>query len=240
VRPPSSEQSSPSRDLGAATGQPHAVRVVVLDPGHGGSDKGVVSSGGVTEKDVVLAIAKRTKDLLSSSGFDARLTREDDRFVSPEARTRVANAGKADVFLSVHANGWFDADLSGFTVEVAKTPPGAESGEGAVQKWGGEDPVTSHDSELLAEILSRKLSEAVKKAGRGVRSADWAPLAGATMPAVLVEVGFLTNEGEAKKLTDSDYQGRLAKAIADAVRDYRDALAQGGQAGAGAPGGGAR
>jgi N-acetylmuramoyl-L-alanine amidase len=245
VRPPASKEEDvppPQLETPPAFSEPRVVRTVVLDPGHGGSDKGVVAESGLCEKDVALAIAKRAKDLLEASGLEVHLTREDDRFLSSEARARVANAGKADLFVSVHANGWFDSDLSGFTVEVSKPPPEAGSAQDAVRPWGGRDDAAARDSELLAEIVSRKLTEAEKRPGRGVRSSDWAPLAGATMPAVLVEIGFLTNEDEAKKLGDPDYQGRVAKALADAVREYRDVLARGGDApgsvGAGAPDGG--
>jgi N-acetylmuramoyl-L-alanine amidase len=245
VRPPASKEEdvpAPQLETPQAFAEPRVVRTVVLDPGHGGSDKGVVAEGGLCEKDVALAIAKRAKDLLESSGLDVRLTREDDRFLSTDARARVANAGKADLFVSVHANGWFDPELSGFTVEVSKPSPEAGAAPETIRPWGGQDAAAARDSELLAEILSRKLTEVAKRPGRGVRSADWAPIAGATMPAVIVEVGFLTNEGEAKKLGDADYQGHLAKALADAVREYRDVLARGGDApgsaGASAPDGG--
>jgi N-acetylmuramoyl-L-alanine amidase len=93
------------------------------------------------------------------------------------------------------------------------------------------------DSELLAEMIAARMKEATDRSSRGVRTADWAPLEGTTMPAVLVECGFLTNAGDARKLADPEFQGRVAKALADAVREYRDALGGGASAESSAEGG---
>lgn len=207
---------------------PREVRVVVLDPGHGGSDKGVVSEGGLAEKAVTLEIARRAKALLEAAGMEVYLTREDDRFVSPEGRARVANQKRADVFVSLHANGWFDSDLSGFGVGVPKAHPREPGAMSVIGHWGERETENAQDSEMLAEMIASRLKDSIDRPNRGVRTADWAPLTGTTMAAVLVECGFLTNGGDAKKLAEPDFQGRVAKAVADALFQYRDTLARAG------------
>ena len=219
------ESSSSVEPEGEVSREPRAVHLVVLDAGHGGSDKGVVSESGLAEKSVTLEIARRAKAILEAGGLEVLLTRDDDRFVSAEMRARVANEGKADVFVSVHANGWFDSDLSGFSVGVPKAHPRTPGLPSSIQQWGQRSEALTQDSEALAEMMAAHLKYSTDRESHGIRTADWAPLTGTTMPAVLVECGFLTNDGEAKKLGEPEFQARVAKGVAEAVLQYRDELA---------------
>jgi len=213
---------------------PRDVRVVVLDPAHGGSDSGASSEQGpLVEKEISLAIAVRARVLLEADGFEVHLTRQDDRFVAPEARARVANARHADVYLSIHANAWFDPELEGVSVGLRAPDPGPPpESTGEPRRWGQRDAASLRDAEVLAEILAKRLGEATGRPSRGVKTNAWAPLAGVSGPAALVECGFLTNEGDAKRLGQSAYRDDVARALAESVREFRDAMAaRGGEGG---------
>lgn len=201
------------------------VRVIVLDAGHGGSDEGAKSEGGLAEKEVTLALAKRARDLLAADGFRVLLTRDRDTFVAPEARALVANREDADVFVSLHANAWFDPDLEGFGLGVSSAPAAPAADPLTPRPWGARDATAVRGSELLADLLSTQLAKETARPNRGVRAAAWAPLAGVSTAAVVVECGFLTNEGDAKRLGDPAFRDKVAAAVAGAVRAYRDAVA---------------
>jgi N-acetylmuramoyl-L-alanine amidase len=216
---------APEFETPVAFPPPRDVRVVVLDPGHGGSDEGARSEGKLTEKEVTLAVARRAAGLLREQGFEVHLTREEDRFVSQEARARLANAHRADVFLSIHANAWFDPELEGFAVGLSARPPGPAADPGQPRPWGRRDTTAANDAETLADVVSSRLGAATGRPNRGVRADALAPLSGVSAPAAVVECGFLTNEGDAKRLAEPAFQDKIARALAEALREYRDALA---------------
>lgn len=217
-------------DSVAAFPAPREVRIVVLDPGHGGADPGVRGSS-LVEKDVNLTLAKKVRDELQALGFEVHLTREDDRSLAPDARARIANARHADVFLSIHANAWFDDRREGFLIGVLPAPGASAPDPAELPRWGERDENTSRESAALADILADRLDATLDRPSRGVHEDRFAPLAGATMPAVLLEVGYLTNAGDAKALADAKQQDRLAETIAESVRAFRDALAGSGATG---------
>lgn len=205
-----------------AAPRPRQVRVVVIDPGHGGSDPGIVTTSGVAEKEITLAIAQYLRRRLQDEDESLRviLTRDDDRFLSNEDRTGIANSNRADLFISLHGNGWFHGGERGFSV-------GTFSGDGAhapseFARWGEPDPGLQSEMSAFAETLLEALGESVPLPNRGARSAGYAVLAGATMPAVLVECGFLTNREDAGQLVDSDFQETVASALAQGVLQFRD------------------
>jgi N-acetylmuramoyl-L-alanine amidase len=200
------------------------VRVIVLDPGHGGSDEGAKSEGGLAEKEVTLALAKRARDLLAADGFRVVLTRDRDVFVPPEARARLAHREEADAFLSFHANAWFDSDLEGFGLGVSSAPATPPGDPLTPSRWGSRDTTAVRGSDLLAELLSTHLAKGTGRPNRGVSAAAWAPLAGVSTAAVVVECGFLTNGGDAKRLGEAAYRDKVAAAVAGALRAYRDSV----------------
>ncbi|MBZ0266791.1 N-acetylmuramoyl-L-alanine amidase, partial [bacterium] len=136
------ESAEPMRD----------VSVVVIDPGHGGSDTGIVAEG-MAEKDITLAIARELQRSLGDLDPDLSviLTRDDDRFLTNEARAQIANAAEADVFVSLHANGWFHGGVRGYSVGMYGGPTAHPPSEFA--RWGEPDPDVAKETERLAETV---------------------------------------------------------------------------------------
>lgn len=170
---------------------------VVIDPGHGGKDPGG-TGGGVREKAVVLNVAKKIAAYLEARGCTVMLTRETDVFVELSDRARMANAAKADLFVSIHCNSVRDnARATG--MEVYHYTHASEA------------------SKHAARAIYDKLLPVSGLRGRGVKSKDLAVLRETKMPAVLIELGFISNPGDRAKLTTSAWQDAAAKAISDGI-----------------------
>jgi N-acetylmuramoyl-L-alanine amidase len=215
--------------------------VVVLDPGHGGAERGAVGPDGTQEKDVVLAIALELAYRLQEAGIDVQLTRTEDREVPIHQRTEFANQQRASLFVSIHANasasrvprGSETFFLSGAaTEEPSRAVVAYESGTlgvprrravpGALEMTLWDMAQTRHleESEGLATRIQHELNSLAGTPDRGVRQGPFSVLMGATMPAVLVEVGFLSNPAEEVKLKDPAHRARLAEALARAIRAF--------------------
>lgn len=170
---------------------------VVIDPGHGGKDPGA-TGGGVREKAVVLNVAKKIAAYLEARGCTVMLTRETDVFVELSDRARMANAAKADLFVSIHCNSVRDnARATG--MEVYHYTRASEA------------------SKRAARVIYDKLLPVCGLRGRGVKSKDLAVLRETAMPAVLVELGFISNPSDRAKLTNFAWQDDAAQAIADGI-----------------------
>ncbi len=205
--------------------QPVHVRTVVIDPGHGGDDPGMVGVSGTLEKDVNLDIAKALRDALRRRDFQVVLTRDDDRLLGLDARAELANRAGGDLFLSLHANGWFNGRASG--VETFFLDPAAparehdEAGDsGDFVPWHRVQEAHLGRSSDLAELVQEALGDRQGVRDRGVRRAGLRVLRGVDMPAVLVEMGFLSNATDERRLLDRDYQKELAEALAEAVERF--------------------
>lgn len=221
------------------------IQTIVLDPGHGGSDAGVVGPTGSREKDVNLEIARAlARYLQQESELEVVLTREDDRAVELAARAEIANRKSGDLFVSLHCNGWFDRDASGletYFLSPAKTD-WSKSVEQAENQSAPADDVEfivwelvqnkfiSSSSEL-AEVVQHEACLSLGLPDRGVKQAGFRVLVGAYMPAILVEVGFLSNPTEETLLLSRDYQQRLARALGEAILAYCDRQSRGGDTG---------
>lgn len=200
-------------------------RTIVLDPGHGGKDNGT----SVNEKSFALDVARRARKLLEAAGLRVVLTRDSDVFIDLGQRAEIANAKRADVFVSIHFNAVpNDARTSG--VEVFTFAP---RGQHAAEWWSAgrkddphlettEMPVNRHDhgSVVLAQSVQRRFVSELKTFDRGRKIAHWGVLRQLECPGVLVECGFLTSTAEARKIATTDYRQRLAAAIAGGIRDY--------------------
>lgn len=173
------------------------IRTVVLDAGHGGDDPGATSKG-VYEKDINLAITLRVKQLLEADGeLTVLLSRGEDVFVSLADRAAYANETGADLFVSIHANALENNDsFSGI--------------------YTFYHPQKRSD-QALAQTIQSAAAEASGGIDRGVRSENYAVLRETTMSAILVETGFMTCPEELARLTDEDYQDRLAAGIAQGI-----------------------
>ncbi len=176
--------------------RPVARTLVVIDAGHGGHDPGAIGPGGVREKDINLHVAARVANLLEQSGVGVVMTRWQDRFIELEDRAALANRRNADLFVSIHADSAPNHSAQGFTVYVATA--------------------ASADSYKAARAISQAMTGAGSDS-RGVREADYRVLVQTGCPAVLVELGYLSNAQDAARLRDPYFQNRLAQAIADGI-----------------------
>ena len=187
-----------------SAGSTEAAHRVVIDPGHGDFDPGAVGVGGVVEKTIVLEIAHLVYlKSLAHPSLDVTLTRRNDVFLTLEERIAMANRLQADVYVSIHANFYSDADVSGIETMIDKSAT-----------WGGS-------CDLLAAILQEHLVKRTGSVDRGVKHASlylWR----ADMPAALVEVGFLTNPAEAARLQQLSYQDAVAEAILEGILAFLD------------------
>lgn len=219
------------------------LNVIVLDPGHGGRNKGCLGVDGTYEKVVVLQIAKRVERILNEETTAAvLLTRRDDRFLGLGERSALANSWGGDVFLSLHLNA--DAYGRGAGVEtwfLAADDEDATEGASSVvsreeQDYGQTDTLDGmhrhrlqalvdevvrtkarQDSELLARDVSTNLWKRTKAIHRGVKQARFGVLKAAAMPAIVVEGGFFSHHKEGLKLKEAAYQEKIARAIVDGL-----------------------
>jgi len=203
---------------------PREVRRVVLDPGHGGDDNGVVVSSARREKDLMLDLARDVRDLLENAGFQVVLTRGGDDARGADERAERANTARGDVFLSLHAGGWFAGSRRGATAWVL--PRDAAGGSGDFPDWETVQQQHLTESALLGETVLTRLSLDAGQTVRDLDRADLPVLRGVDMPAVLVEVGLLSNAEDEDLLSGGSDRRRLAAALANAVKAYRASVAE--------------
>ena len=213
---------------------------VVLDPGHGGKDPGAIGPSGLKEKDVVLAVAKELAKLLEEEpGVKVYLTRRDDTFYSLNQRTEMANQLGGDIFISIHANATlYNKEASGvetFFNSRYSYGEGAEAVAATENVFLGSEDVSEeakaifwdliqdryrNESNDLSYLVQEELSETTGLENRGVKSAPFYVLRGAAMPAILVEIGFISNPWEERKLKGEDFRKRIALGIFKGLKAY--------------------
>jgi N-acetylmuramoyl-L-alanine amidase len=200
------------------------VQTIVLDPGHGGFDKGAISSYGY-EKDYALDVARELRPLLQAKGFRVRMTRENDVFVPLEVRAQIANETQDSVFVSLHFNATdHDPSATGFEI-YSLTPRGAPStyednltlASINIQNGTAEDTASIELSSCIYHSLVGQLGEF----DRGIKRARFAVLRLTRIPAVLVEGGFLTERGESRIIASSEWRKKLADAICAGIDNFR-------------------
>jgi N-acetylmuramoyl-L-alanine amidase len=199
------------------------IHTICLDPGHGGKDPGN-RAGAHEEKDYTLLLAREVRAQLQGAGLRVILTRSTDAFVDLPARSELARERKADLFVSLHFNSTEEARDEVKGVEVyCCTPAGATStnarGEGDTRRVAGND--RDGRNMLLAYQVQKALVNELSAEDRGVRRARFAVLREATMPAILVEGGFMSHPVEGQRIFDAAYRRRMARAIADGILAYK-------------------
>src|SRR5213078_1496976 len=210
--------------------RPHRVsnvgrlETVVLDPGHGGYDKGQVSRLGY-EKDFALDLARKLRPLLQAKGLRVIMTREGDYFVPLEVRAQIANKARNSIFVSVHFNGTNDdPDATGFEI-FSFTPRGAPSTSDSTVRSSSFNmqPGSEVDAQSMAlsACIYHSLLGHIPEYDRGIKRARFAVLRLTKVPAVLIEGGFLTERGESKLIASKDWRGKLAGAISVVIENYR-------------------
>jgi N-acetylmuramoyl-L-alanine amidase len=200
------------------------VQTVVLDPGHGGYDKGQVSRYGC-EKDFALDVARKLRSLLQAKGVRVIMTREGDYFVPLEVRAHIANAARNSIFVSIHFNGTNDdPNATGFEI-FSFTPRGAPStSDSAVRSSSfSMQPGSEVDAQSMAlsACIYHSLLGHIPEYDRGIKRARFAVLRLTKVPAVLIEGGFLTERGESKLISNKDWRGKLAAAMSVGIENYR-------------------
>lgn len=231
------------------------IDTVVIDAGHGGKDPGAIGVGGLREKDVVLGVALKLGRLIEKNYPEIKViyTRKDDTFIRLKDRTRIANEKNGKVFISIHANSVPNRRTSGFETYIV----GPEKGEKArdvVLKENSvirfEDPSSQkaykginlilatmaqsafmRQSEHLASLVQQEMARrlaGLNVKSRGVKQGPFWVMVGATMPSILVEIGFVTNPHEARQLRRNDYQWKIAEGIFKGFQkfksDYENAI----------------
>lgn len=228
-------------------GQRPGLRTIVIDPGHGGQATGALGSG-ITEKELTLDIAARLREaIVNRLGLRVILTREADVDVPHEQRTEKANYWEADLFLSIHANGYRLSSIRGpETYFLSDTASDALAHSAAVSENAGAEPTASvpppdpdldfilwdlaqtqhlRESSLLAEIIQSNMNQLWQVRDRGVKQAPFLVLKGAAMPAVLVEVGYLSNSEDAARLSDPAFRQQIAETLYRSITTFRERYA---------------
>jgi N-acetylmuramoyl-L-alanine amidase len=221
--------------------EPQRKLCIVIDPGHGGKDRGAIGPHGVEEKNVTLAISKKLAAVLEKKlGARVFLTRTSDKDLSLERRNAFANSKKADIFISIHTNAVMDRKISGIetyylnnATDEAATRLAARENKSASKSQNEVDKIlltlfqnyNTEESRLLAEQVHRSVTADVKrkypKAGnRGVRSALFYLLVGTKCPGILFEASYISNPEEEKRLISYAFQIQLANSIAEGVKRY--------------------
>jgi N-acetylmuramoyl-L-alanine amidase len=213
---------------------------IVIDPGHGGKDTGAVGGNGLSESELTLAVARRLAAELQARGHAVRLTRDNGEGRALTDRTAIANRLEAEVFVSLHANASTFSSVAGAETyymslddtasdEAAAATARLENEAGAEAEprsdldlilWDLAQASVLNESADLAVAVQTRLNELLGLRDRGVKQAPFVVLTGATMPAILVEVGFLSNTDEANRLARSDHQQALARAIATGLEAF--------------------
>lgn len=231
----------------AAQAARSTVLTVVIDPGHGGYDTGAIGSRGTTEKSVVLAIAKRLAIKINQTpGLHAVLTRTGDYYLPLRGRLNMARQNNADLFIAVHADGFFNDNASGVSVYALSTRGAtteaarwlarqenySELGEVALNELKDHSPmvrsvlidlaqtVTIRDSLRLGTRVLDALDDVSRLHYRHVEQAPFVVLKSPDIPSILIETGFISNPREEQRLGYPDYQDQLAQAICQGIKRY--------------------
>jgi len=216
------------------------VRRVMLDPGHGGRDPGAISSAGLREKDVVLRIAAKLRERLEAAGLEAHTTRADDRYLDLDERTRIANRAQADLFVSIHANASPNHGTQGIETYFLNTGADAQTARVAARENGTSIAELSTLERVLASLrlgyterfaarlagsvhgalVARMRAQYPRTGDLGTKRGPFLVLFTAEMPAILVEVGFVTNAAEAERLGTEAFVDAAAEGIAEGIVSY--------------------
>jgi N-acetylmuramoyl-L-alanine amidase len=200
------------------------IQTVVLDPGHGGHDKGQVSRYGA-EKDFALDVARKLRPILQAKGFHVIMTREGDYFVPLEVRAKIANSARDAIFVSIHFNATNDdPNATGFEI-FSFTPRGAPSTSDGNMNANSFNmqPGSSVDAQSMAlsACIYHSLLGHLPEYDRGIKRARFAVLRLTKVPAVLIEGGFLTERGESKLISNKDWRAKFAGAIGMGIENYQ-------------------
>jgi N-acetylmuramoyl-L-alanine amidase len=236
---PATPETPPLIDLAPAG----TLRAIVIDPGHGGSEEGARGPSGALEKQITLSVARRLKGALEARlGVRVILTRDSDATMALDERAAVANNNKADLLISLHANASPRTGVAGAEVYYLSLDDYGDAAARAARADKDSLPVFGggtrdielipwdlaqarhiNESAALAQSIEASLRERVPMNARALQQAPFRVLVGANMPAVLVEMGFLTNAAQERQLQSDDFQNLIVQALAESITRFRDA-----------------
>jgi N-acetylmuramoyl-L-alanine amidase len=240
---PATTQAEPTPpELPAIVPAAPSFRTLVIDAGHGGDDLGAKGTGGTTEKDVTLAVARRLKGAVEARlGLRVLMTRDDDRAVAVSDRTAMANNSKADMLISLHVNSAFRDAVAGATVYVAgfdaeEISSNHVAGERLPALGGGMRDIElvpwnlaqirhKDQSEAFANLVVEELKDHVPLASKPIEHAPFRVLESANMPAVMLEMGYVSNPVQEKQIANGEFQSAIVQALVDAIERFRDVVA---------------
>ena len=248
-RVPTPADAAPNPDLPALPdlAPPRTIRTIAIDPGHGGDDTGTRGPDGTLEKDVTLAVARRLRNLIESQlGLRVVLTRPADTTVALDERAAIANNNRADLFISLHTNASVRESAAGAEVFYLSLAEYDEEAREASRFTGQPVPVVGGGSRVLdivpwelaqlrlvdqsarwAETVADELGLRIPMSPRGLQQAPFRVLVGANMPAVLVEMGFISNPDQEAQLTSTRFQTAIVNGLLRSIIRYRDEVARG-------------
>lgn len=220
------------------SGNLHAIQnetdkfVVIIDPGHGGEDSGAVSSDSVREKDVSLEIALLMKNYIlqqaKEDNIKVILTRDHDAVVGVDERAVCANQNDGDLFISIHANWSFSRETSGFQVFCYDANLSGKKKNPMLwnEVQGNFTPLSKNAADLflgkLEEVLNNDETKVFSMKNNGVTQYHLLPLRSVNMPAVMIEIGFLSHTMDEAFLKDNEFKNKIAQCFGDAVLLYKE------------------
>ncbi|MCB1518163.1 MAG: N-acetylmuramoyl-L-alanine amidase [Hyphomicrobiaceae bacterium] len=220
--------------------------LILIDPGHGGVDSGAVMANGIFEKTITLAFAKKLQEILIASGrFDVALTREDDHFVRLDERVDIARQNKASLFLSIHADAFDDHAIRGASIytrdeqatDVLDKVLADGENHSAVLAGAVAEAPDAAAVDILVDLMRREMRRQAFKASTAIidqlqasvpvrrfplRRANFFVLQAPDVPSVLLELGFVSNDADARNLASPDWRDRTAEAVARGIAQYFD------------------
>jgi N-acetylmuramoyl-L-alanine amidase len=252
VAAPSSAATVPTPAAGDVPVAPSRP-LIVLDPGHGGVDNGASAPSGIHEKEITLAFALQLRDLLVASGkFDVAMTREDDAYLTLNDRVDLARLNKADLFISLHADTFQEADIRGASIYTRDERAAdildkvLSEGETVADVVAGYLPPDAKPAvaNILVDLMRRQVRQQAYLAAGDivkameptvtlrrfpVRQADFFVLQAPDIPSLLIELGFMSNSADIQNLENQQWRDKVVSAIATGVEGYFAALDAGGE-----------
>lgn len=240
----SGKKSTKTASKSSAVSKSNSKRIIVLDPGHGGQDPGAIGVSGVYEKNITLAMAKELKKILEKDGdYKVYLTRNRDVFIPLRERVKIARRYKADLFLSIHADSALNKNAKGLSVYTLSETASDKEAAALAERENKADVIaglnfaehskevsdilinlaqreTMNRSSEFANFMVQEMRKSVKLLDNTHRFAGFAVLKAPDVPAVLLEMGYLSNRTEEKLLRQASYRRKLAKSASAAIDRY--------------------
>ena len=195
---------------------------VVIDAGHGGTDRGVILSDNYNEKDFTLSLANMIKkELEKNANIIVLLTRSSDNDLSLSERKKFISSSRGDICMGIHVNAGYGKASTGYELYLSGVT--SVTADQVNTKDILEDMTKNkylNDSVKLAQLTQRNLDTVFPRKSRGLRNAPLVAVDGLTIPAVIVEIGFATNQEDRKKLMDENVRGAIARALSKSIREY--------------------